>query len=59
MYQRKTKDVFIIEQYTGSQYGWEDVCCEDTLGEAKKRRNEYRENQPEYPARIRKKRERI
>ena len=59
MYQRKTRDIFIIEQYTGPTYGWEDVCCEDTLNEAKKRRDEYRENQPGYPVRIRKKRERI
>ena len=36
MYQRKTRDIFIIEQYTGPKHGREDVCCEDTLNEAKK-----------------------
>jgi hypothetical protein len=30
-YQRKTRDYWDIEQYTGSQYGWESVNAEDTV----------------------------
>lgn len=33
--------------------GWECVCSEDTRKEIKQRENEYRENMPEYPYRIR------
>jgi len=58
MYQRKTRDVYVIQQYTGSQYGWEDVCEEDTRKEAVAQRKCYQENQPEYPVRIKKRRER-
>ena len=56
-YKRKTQDEYQIQQYTG--YGWEEVCSEDTFREARERRNEYRENQPEYPVRIVKKRVKI
>lgn len=58
-YVRKTKDVFAVQQYTGTQHGWEDVCTEDTRKEAKQRLKEYRENQPEYPTRIKVKREKV
>ena len=51
-YQRKTRDVFHIQQYTGPAYGWEIVTTEETRTEARARLREYRENQPEYPARI-------
>ena len=44
--------VYEVEQYTGAPYGWEVVCIETNRSEAKKRLVEYRENQPEYPARI-------
>ena len=55
-YKRKTADEYRIEQYTGTYYGWEEVCAEETHTEAKARLTEYRANQPEYPARITKKR---
>ena len=42
-----------VEQYTGHECGWEVVTTEDTFREARERRREYRENQPEYPVRIR------
>lgn len=49
-YQRKTKDEFQIHQCYSGQ--WEDVCSEDTRKEAKERLKEYRDNMPEYAARI-------
>ena len=55
-YVRKTTDEFEIQQYTGAQYGWECVCSEETRKEAKERKKEYRNNQPEYAVRIVKKR---
>lgn len=58
-YVRKTKDIYIIQQYTGPQYGWEDVDCQETFTEAKNSKKDYRENQPEYPVRIQKRREKI
>lgn len=53
-YQRKTYDEDQIHQNAG--YGWEEVCAEDTFKEAKQRLKEYRNNQPEYPVKIVKKR---
>jgi hypothetical protein len=58
-YTRKTRDYWSVQQYTGGQYGWEEVCAEDKWLEAKMRLREYRENQSEYPVRVRLKRERI
>lgn len=58
-YQRKTRDYWSIQQYTGSQYGWEEVTAEETYQDAKVNARLYRENQPEYPVRIRLKRERL
>ena len=94
-YKRKTKDVYVVQQYTGKQYGWEDVYVgqpilpknpelgfsmnefKEIFGkevifrrkttiiprdaksgrlDAKLRLKEYEENQPEYPARVIKKR---
>jgi hypothetical protein len=56
-YIRKTRDVWEIQQYTGPQYGWECVTNEATYKEARVQAKCYRDNQPEYPVRIRKKRE--
>ena len=55
-YVRKTTDEFEIQQYMGAQYGWECVCSEEIYKEAKERKKEYRNNQPEYAVRIVKKR---
>ena len=49
-YQRKTRDEYQIHQRTAC--GWEEVCAEDSFREARERRREYRENQPEYPVKI-------
>ena len=53
-YQRKTTDEYQIHQQTAQ--GWEEVCCESTRKEAVVQRNCYRENQPEYPVKIVKRR---
>ena len=45
-YQRKTKDVFEIQGYYGSQYGWECVTTEETWKEAMTNLRLYRENEP-------------
>lgn len=51
-YTRKTKDEFHVQQYTGPEHKWESVCADETRKEARQTLKEYRENQPEYPARI-------
>lgn len=58
-YQRKTRDYWSIQQYTGSGYGWEEVSANETLKEAREALKEYRANQPEFPVRVRLKREKI
>lgn len=58
-YTRKTRDYWKIEQYTGHQYGWEEVCGSYSWKETRANLKEYRENQPEYPVRMRKTREPI
>lgn len=50
MYKRKTQDEFDIEQFCNGS--WEVVNTESTREDARRSRREYRENQPEYPARI-------
>jgi hypothetical protein len=52
-YKRKTRDVWNVQQYTGSQYGWETVSAGETFRDAREDAKAYRENQPEYPVRIR------
>lgn len=44
--------LWIIQTYTGAQYGWEDDCAEHTRKEALERLKEYRLNQPEYQHRL-------
>jgi DNA polymerase IIIc chi subunit len=46
-YQRKTRDLFVVQT----------VTAEETLREARARLREYRENEPQYPHRIKTKRE--
>jgi hypothetical protein len=55
-YVRLTRDEWRVEQNFGYGYGdgWEEVCVEETHAEGRARLREYRENQPEYPARLRK-----
>ena len=58
-YARKTRDRFDVEQHAHPAHGWECVCSEATRKQAKERLREYRENQPEFPVRIVKRREPI
>lgn len=51
--ERKTRDEWAVEQNFGYGHGWETVTTEDSYLEAKQRVREYRENQPEYPVRLR------
>lgn len=43
-YQRKTKDVYIIQGNYG--HGWEDENTEDTRADGKRSLQEYRSNGP-------------
>lgn len=56
-YQRKTKDVFEVQGDYG--LGWETVCEEETMADAKKQMRCYNVNERQYPHRIKKRRERI
>lgn len=58
-YVRKTKDEFVIQSYWGSQYGWEDSTFEETRPEGKRALKDYRDNQPEVPHRLIKRRIRL
>ena len=54
---RKTRDEFIVQGSYGQ--GWEDVTAEDFLFQARCRLREYRENEPQYPHRLIKRRIKI
>lgn len=56
-YRRKTRDEYDIEGHYG--HGWECVTSEDSWKEARARLKEYRENEPQYAHRLRKRRVRI
>lgn len=58
-YKRKTRDIFEIRVLYSKEYGYERVCSEDTWAEAQQRLKEYRENEPQYPSKIVRTRERI
>lgn len=53
-YRRKTRDEWNVQGSYGC--GWEDVTAEDSYREARARLREYRENQPQYPHRLIKRR---
>lgn len=50
-YTRKTHIEWDVQSNYG--YGWEDVTTEETYREARERLREYRENEPQYPHRLR------
>ena len=56
-YKRKTRDEWQLWINYGQ--GWEHEISEDTGAELKVRRQEYRDNCPEYPTRVKVKRVRI
>ncbi len=53
-YQRKTVDEYQLHVNYGQE--WEHEITEDSFREARARRREYRENCPEYPCKIVKRR---
>ena len=53
-YQRKTKDEYQLHIDYGQ--GWEHEISEDTRAEIKARVREYRDNCPQYPVRVVKRR---
>ena len=57
MYKRKTRDIW--ELYVDYGCGYEYELVEYTQKEAYRRAKEYRQNCPQYAARVVKKRERI
>lgn len=59
VYQRTTHDVWVLEANYGYGDGWEEVLCEYSATDIKKRLQEYQENIPQYPYRVKKKREKI
>lgn len=58
-YVRKTRDEYSIEGYYVSEYGWEEVCAEDTYHAARETLKCYNENERGIPHRIRKHRVKI
>ena len=58
-YIRKTYDEWRTLQYTGPQYGWEEVSAYSKRSDAFKCLYEYRKNQPEYAVKMVKKRVKI
>lgn len=56
-YVRKTQDVWHVLINYGQ--GWEHELTEDSFRAARDQRRTYNENVPEYPVKIRKRRERI
>lgn len=57
MRQRKTRDAWHLMIDYGQ--GWEHETTEHSLADARARLREYRENCPQYPARLKRARERI
>ena len=51
-YQRKTRDVYVLQQNWGYGDGWEDIVEYDDLKEARADKKAYLENQPGVPTRV-------
>lgn len=58
-YIRKTEDLWIIETNYGFGHGREEVIAYSTRKDAIRGIKEYRQNMPEYPYYLRKKRVKI
>ncbi len=58
-YQRKTKDEYQIHVNYGYGDGWEHETTEDSWKDAKAQRKCYRENAPQYPVKMIKRRVKI
>ena len=57
MYKRKTIDIWTLCLDYGYGHGWEEEISEYSLAEIRQCAKEYRENCPEYPRKIIKRRE--
>lgn len=42
----------VIQGYYAASYGWEDICQSEAASEARQTLREYRENMPNYPHRV-------
>ena len=58
-YQRITRDIWEVQVKYDKHYGYETVCTELSLRDAVETLSSYQENEPQYPSRIIKKREKI
>jgi len=58
-YVRKTVDTWVIQGNYGYGYGWEDLCVETSLRDARENLKLYRENEVGIPFRKVNRRERI
>ena len=56
MYQRKTKDEYVLMINYGYGHGYEEAVTEETSQEIRTRQKEYRENCPQYPIKVIKRR---
>lgn len=56
-YTRKTRDTFELHVNYGQ--GWEYEIEEDTLRAARQQQRDYRDNCPQYPTKVVRRRERI
>lgn len=56
-YQRKTTDIWVVQGFYSSAYGWEDVTAEEKYRDIRERLKEYRANEPGTSFRIVVKRE--
>jgi hypothetical protein len=51
-YKSKTTDEYVIQQNYGYGLGYEDVYATDSRPDAKQALKDYRDNLPQYPARL-------
>ena len=59
IYQRKTKDIWELYVKYDKANGWEHEVTENSFLAARRRLREYRQECPQYPSKIIKKRERV
>ncbi len=52
MAENKWLYLWVVQGRYGSQYGWEDLTAEEDWREARKREQEYRDNEPGTALRV-------
>jgi len=50
--ERVRRALYVVQQHTGEQYGWEDVHASNDRLDARDHKRIYRRNQPEFDVRI-------